>query len=93
MMRRRRIGTPPIQWTDHPSIPSGEYEVFGRRIARVGIARKQFNHVRLGRAIRILPGVIEELLRRSRVDFRTGAFGTAERAAPVQDSQATEEGR
>jgi len=34
---------------------------------RAWIARKQIKHVRLGRAIRILPGDVRDLLRRSTV--------------------------
>jgi excisionase family DNA binding protein len=37
------------------------------RTLRAWIARKQIKHVRLGRAIRILPRDVEELLRRSTV--------------------------
>jgi len=40
---------------------------------RAWIARKQIRHVRLGRAIRILPGDVEELLRRSTVQAQGGA--------------------
>lgn len=40
---------------------------------RAWIARKQIKHVRLGRAIRILPGDVEELLRKSTVQARGGA--------------------
>ena len=40
---------------------------------RAWIARKQIKHVRLGRAIRILPRDVEELLRKSTVQAKGGS--------------------
>lgn len=60
---------------------------------RAWIAKKQIRHVRLGRAIRILPGVVEELLRRSMVEVRQPTLGTAEHDPVGEDSQVIEEGR
>jgi excisionase family DNA binding protein len=60
---------------------------------RAWISKRQIRHVRLGRAIRILPGVVEELLRRSTVEVRQPALGSADRDPVGEDSQAIEEGR
>jgi excisionase family DNA binding protein len=59
---------------------------------RSWISKKQIRHVRLGRSIRILPGVIEELLRNSTVEVRERELGTADRDPAWRDSQPIEEG-
>jgi excisionase family DNA binding protein len=85
----------PIQTTNRPLTLREASDALGLSVhtLRSWIAKKQIRHLRLGRSIRILPGVIEELLRRSTVEVRQREPGPADRDPVGADSQAIEEGR
>jgi excisionase family DNA binding protein len=55
---------------------------------RAWVSRKQIRHVRLGRAIRILPGDVEELLRTSTIQAQVpegNSHGDAQDSQGVRD--------